>query len=152
MENKLISMPKNITTKINIKIVLIIIGIVIAIAFIIFLVIYNNDSNKLKRYLVKQGYDCKKDVCLQITKDGIKTINYHNGNYKYETNDYTFSINKSLYSYEEKKVLKCTYPNDDKEIVDNNSNPQQCNKNIEKMNNEIKYYNKLMDESKFKKK
>ena len=150
MDNKVISLPNKPSNKINIKVILIIVGLVIIASLIIFLIIYNNNSNKLKRYLTKQGYDCTNTLCLQITDDGIKTFNYQNGNYKYETKDYSFSITKSSYEYRENKTINCSYINNGKEISDDINNIQQCNKNIEKMNNEIKYYNKIISDSNFK--
>jgi len=64
------------------KLWIVILIILIIIGISIFFIIFNKDSNKLKRYLKHQGYTCNDTICFNEKEGSRYQINYHNGNYK----------------------------------------------------------------------
>ena len=73
---------------------LLIVLVVLIIAIV--LVIYNNDANKLKRFLKKDGYMCNSSICTKNEKDIIYQVNYKKGSFTYETQKIVINITKDM--------------------------------------------------------
>ena len=58
----------------------------------IFFLIFNKDSNKLKRYLKKEGYNCNSSICTKEIDGGTNQINYKKGVYTINSQEYTLEI------------------------------------------------------------
>jgi hypothetical protein len=68
------------------KVLISILIILVIIVITIFLIIFNKDSNKLKRYLKHNGYTCNETICFYENEGNKYQINYHNGDYKVSGN------------------------------------------------------------------
>jgi hypothetical protein len=75
-------------------ITIIITAIIIIAVIVIFILAYNDDSNKLKRYLKKQGYTCNSSICSKTEKDIFYQVDYKEGIYSYESQKEIISIYK----------------------------------------------------------
>lgn len=126
----------------------------ILIVFILFIIfIYNNDSNKLKRYLTKQDYICKNNICTKEI-DGINySINFKKGIYSASNREYRYELN----NINHKLVLKednseCIFDKDNftpSDYIDNTfTYSSHCKKYIEDVNKIIKNYNEIKEKSK----
>ncbi len=71
---------------------LIIVLILIIVLGGIFFLIFNKDSNKLKRYLKKEGYKCNSSICTKEIPGGTNQINYKKGVYTINSQEYTLEI------------------------------------------------------------
>ena len=158
MEKKLLSLnnnesEKNLNIKISTKQKLIILGIMITIIIILFFITYFNSPNRLKRYLLKEKYECATHTCTKQDSVTSYVFNYKNGNLTVTNDEYTFTINDTSYTYTKKSNnLTCTYDNNGDIVREEHNNPQECSRYHDAMNNVINYYNLTIQGSKFKKK
>lgn len=140
------------------KKIMIIIGIVVVVAVLlsIFLIIFNKDSNKLKRYLKKEGYTCNEKLCY-IDDDGVvNQINYHTGLYTLSGTTYLQidPVKKSATYYGANVTgvqFQCNFTNKDaKELTkfteDNTSS--DCAEHLRFVNREVEKYQVIIVKSK----
>ena len=129
--------------------------IIILLTSIITIKIYTKPSRVLKRYLVKEEYDCNNTKCTKKIGDTTYNIYYKKGtitannlDYGLETNDY--SIELQIKS----KKLNCTYTSNEKvvgEKIDSEfTYTSNCQDYIKEANKILEVYNDLLKESKVK--
>ena len=158
MEKKLLTFndnqqEKKININLSTKQKLIILIIMIIMIIVLFFTTYFNSPNKLKRYLLKQKYECATHTCTKEDYVTSYVFNYKNGYLTVTNDEYTFSINDTSYTYvKNSNNLTCTYDNNGDIIREENNNPQECSKYHDAMNNIINYYNLTIQGSHFKKK
>ncbi len=149
-EQKKLTLTKRNYFIIVIPIILILI-LVMVIAYYVF--IYNNDSNKLKRYLDNLGYNCNKEVCSLEKKDGFYTVFYENKVLMVDKPDFQIRLGSGVPVLEERKDGNiCTFmKNDyqkfdyvDESFVMNN----KCKDYIDDVNKAIDVFKDILENSK----
>lgn len=115
--------------------------LIIILAIVIFL-IYNKDSNKLKRYLKEEGYKCNSSICSKMDKEIQYQINYKEGLYRYEDSEIIIDISNDRTTVDSAKggTKVCSFVNNDVKRLttfteDDTSN--NCLIYLEKVNREV---------------
>ena len=133
---------------------LIILVVVLAIIFIgvIFFIIYNKDSNKLKRYLKEEGYNCNSSICTKVDQNIQYQVNYKIGTYRYEDSEIVIDINNERTTVDVAKgaTKVCTF---NKSGVKNltsfteDDTSTNCLIYLEKVNREVESFKKILVKS-----
>lgn len=153
--NQLTYTKNNKISKKNIRLIIIlIIGTILLITIVAyFSFIYNSPQNKLKRYLEKEEYTCKNNICLKETSQTEYAVNLKKGTFEisnYEHDFYLSETTKSLNLKKDKKV--CYYSKDESPIFSNVDESYtydlHCQKHLELVNEYINYFKNIFEISK----
>ncbi len=133
-------------------IVPIILIIILTISIALFVFIITNPSNRLKKYLIKQDYNCNSETCTKKISDDNYTIDYKKG-YLYIDNDIyhlTISNTSPLLEVKETEYI-CTYSNANYETFTKVDNTfmynRQCETYINDINKKIDFYHNIFIDS-----
>lgn len=158
MELKQLTFNKETTKKKlsfkQIKIILIISSILILSVLVLFYIfIYQSDTNKLKRYLKEEGYTCNSKICTKEINDLTYNIDVKDASLNVDSPNYSFILNNAKHSLETKKENNiCTYEkmpfSKYEQITDEFTYSRQCKVYIDVVNEIIKNYNIILEESK----
>ena len=124
--------------------------IIIIVAISIFLFIYNKDSNKLKRYLKKEGYKCNTSICSKTENDIVYQINYKMGTYYYEDQEISITIEKNSTIVDTSKGSSpkiCEYKKDgvnDLTTFTEDDTSNNCTKFLEKVNKRVEDFQRII--------
>jgi hypothetical protein len=126
--------------------------VVITIGIAIFVLITNNPSNKMKKYLNEIGYTCNKKTCTKEIDGDNYTINYKDITMYVENDIYRLKLNEDIPSLELKNdEFICTYtkPNYTRFTLIDNSFifEKKCTKYIEEVNKHIEKYKEIVNSS-----
>ena len=132
--------------------IIILILLILVVCLTIYFLIFNTNSNKLKRYLKGEGYTCNKTICTKEIKSTRYQINYKKGYYHYEDDDIILDIRKDKTQLEEtSSSLKCTfYKESDKSLTafTQADTSSTCLIFLEKVNREVKSFQDILKEAK----
>jgi hypothetical protein len=124
-----------------------VLAIVVIAVFTISMINFSNESNRLKRYLHKNGYTCNSTNCIKNDNDKEYLVNYKNGELTINTRDYNMVINSnSVNLHENNSNQNCTYKREDSKsnVKNSTNNDTICEKKVEDINNEITKYKELL--------
>lgn len=135
----------------KIIIALSIIGVIII--TIVFLLIYNNDTNKLKRYLKNKDYKCNSTICTKVDNNIQYQINYKKGIYRYDDQEIIIDINQDRTTVDVAKgaTQVCTFaknPVKDLTTFTENDTTSNCLIYLEKVNREVENFQTILVKSK----
>lgn len=138
--------------------IILIIGLIILVilsssGFTVWYKEYNKPSNKLKRYLISNNYECGKSTCHKEVDNVTYTVSYKKDSYQVLNETYTLNISKKTpYIVIKGKTETCSYEKEDYEslrlIDDTFIYDKDCEKYIEDINKSIKDYKDILDKSK----
>ena len=137
------------------RIIIILLITIILLTSIIALIIYTKPSNKLKRYLIKEDFECSSKKCTKKIDNTTYNIFYKKGTitannleYGLETNDYSIELQIK------NNKLNCTYTSNEyvigKKIDSDFTYTTACQDYIKDANKILEVYNDLLKESKVK--
>jgi uncharacterized protein YxeA len=133
------------------KLIIISIVVFIIICITALFLIFNKDTNKLKRYLKKDGYTCNSTTCTKIDKDVQYIISYKKGNYHYEDSDITIDINidKAIVTQTKGVGEICNFTRNVKKLTTftEEDTTNNCLIYLEKVNETVKDYQTLLVKS-----
>lgn len=144
---------KKLTFK-QIKLILIaIIILVLTLLVLFYIFIYQNDTNKLKRYLKEDGFICNNKVCSKDINELTYNIDVKDGSLNVDSPNYSFVLSNAKHTLEIKKDnLICTYEkmpfSKYEEVNEEYTYTRQCKVYIKVLNEMINNYNKILDKSK----
>lgn len=138
----------------QIKLILIISSIILLTLLILFYIfIYQCDSNKLKRYLKEEGFTCNSKICTKEINELTYNINIKDASLNVDSPNYSFILTNTKHSLEIKKENNiCTYEkmpfSKYEQITEEFTYSRQCKVYIDVVNEIIKNYNIILEESK----
>lgn len=111
--------------------------------------VYNEPTNKLKRYLSNNGYECGKSLCRKEKDKVTYSVSYKKDSYQIIKDLYTINISKKkpyiVFKVDDKV---CTYEVDDYKafsLVDNTfTYDKDCAKYVDEVNKGIKDYKNIL--------
>lgn len=144
---------KDIKLNIDKRIILCLVGVVIICGLVVFLIIFNNPSNKLKRYLIKEDYTCNKSICRKDIDNVTYNISYKKASFQVITGDYILNITKRTpYLVTLANAPVCRYEKENYKalsLIDSTySYSSNCSKYIKDINKYINEYQSILDNSK----
>lgn len=133
-------------------IVPIILAILLVIAIALFVFIFSNPSNRLKKYLIKENYICNSETCSKKINDDNYIINYKNGYFYVENDTYRLTLSNTTPSLEVKNSeYICTYTNSNYLVFTHIDSTfmynKQCEKYINDINKNIDFYQRIFTDS-----
>lgn len=121
---------------------------ILAIAFCtVWLIIFANESMRLKSYLKRSGYSCNSTNCIKTEDNKEYSINYKTGELNINTQEYSMVIGTKIVNlHENTNGQNCTYKREDSKANVNNStnNDANCDKRVAEINKEITKYKELL--------
>lgn len=139
------------------KKILILLLIVILIVLFggLFFLIYNKDSNKLKRYLIANGYNCNSTICSKSERDTQYYMNYNTGYYKIENNIIIVFEKERLTLTNINNTVNCIYSvsKDDVNkdiIIPEDEESYECRNNLDIISQEYANYQNIFVKAKVK--
>lgn len=132
-----------------------IILIIIIIIFIIALLIYNSNTSKIKRYLIKKDYECNKVECTKIFDNYRYIITIDTLNFKATSDIYNISVNDQEIILEKRSdktscVFTSTNYSKTKLVDETYLYTVYCQEYIKDVNKVLKEYHNILKESKVK--
>lgn len=119
------------------------------IAFYVF--VYNNDINKMKRYLEKDGYICNESTCTKDFGSDIYTIDYVDNIFIVDNSNIQIRVGEETPVVDVKnKEMICTYVKDEYNwnFVDESFRyDKQCESYISEINSYLSYYMDLRQDA-----
>lgn len=121
---------------------------IIVIIFIVCYCIFNmQESNRFKRYLKSNKYNCNSSTCVLNENEKEYSINYKTGELTINTKDYNMVISSTVVNLHENNTNQnCTYKREKSKsgVNESTNNDQICDKKIDEINEEITKYKELL--------
>lgn len=122
--------------------IILVLILVAGIAFYVF--IYNSDSNKMKRYLINDGYVCNDVTCTREKENKIFTIDYVNNIFTVDSANIQVRVGEDnpIVDVKDKEMI-CTYVKDNYNwnfVDDSFIYDKQCESYIPQINEYLTYY------------
>lgn len=142
--------PKKVKlTKVNYVVIILpilfILLLVSVLAYYVF--VYNNDSNKMKRYLENDGYVCNRVSCTKEVNQEIYTIDYVDEVMMVDSTSLQVRVGKSVPVVDIKdKGIVCTYIKDNYnlDLVDETFRyDRECGTYVMQVNRYLTYYKEI---------
>ncbi len=131
----------------------IVVLILISLFGTLFFFIYNKDSNKLRRYLMENNYNCNSTICSKAVKDTQYYMNFKTGYYKIENNTVITFEKEHLTLTNINNTVNCVYEasKDDVNktvITPRDEESYECRDNLDIISQEYENYQDIFVKAK----